>query len=407
MRDASAFRIRFGRGMTMSEDNPKDGGKAGQEGLPALITLGTAGVMTFLAMPVIAAALVNVLGASERDVGLFSTIQLITLSCGCLVSTFLPRGQFRRFGISALAVMILCDMLCLIQPGWTVFLVLRGIGGAAGGVAVSQATAAMARTRNAERSFGLFLALQTILSIVCVYAMPPIIGAFGFAAAYSVLLAFDILALILVATRLRAISAAEEHRAMPGNDLTGWLRSGGMLLSILCFFIGVGALWTFLALLGQGIGLGEAQVALVLSISKLVAFAASFLPGLIGGRFGRIVPIVVPAAILVAAVQVYAIAGSFSIFVLATAMFSFGWYVIYPFQLGALGQVDHDGRPMLAAAALTGAGLGLGPALTVLGPGGAVGIYLIATLAFLAAGIVAVVALTRAHFAPPVLAQGS
>lgn len=393
--------------MTMSEDSRTGGSAAGQEGLVALITLGTAGVMTFLAMPVIAAALVNVLGASERDVGLFSTVQLITLSCGCLLSTFLPRGQFRRFGLSALVVMIVCDLLCLVQPGWTAFLVLRGIGGAAGGVAVSQATAAMARTRNAERSFGLFLALQTVLSIVCVYAMPPIIAAFGFAAAYSVLLAFDILALTLVATRLKAISADEEHHAMRGNDAAGWLRSGGMLLSILCFFVGVGALWTFLALLGQGIGLDASQVALVLSISKLVAFAASFIPGLVGSRFGRIAPIVAAAGVLVAAVQVFAIAGGFAAFVLATAMFSFGWYVIYPFQLGALGQVDHDGRPMLAAAALTGAGLGIGPALTVLGPGGPAGIYLIATLAFLAAGIAAIVALMRAPFAPLAVAQGS
>jgi len=381
--------------------------QAGREGLAALITLGTAGVMTFLAMPVIAAALVNVLGASERDVGLFSTIQLITLSCGCLLSTFLPRGQFRRFGVAALAVMIFCDLLCLTRPDWTVFLVLRGIGGAAGGVAVSQATAAMARTRNAERSFGLFLALQTVLSIACVYAMPPIIAAFGFGAAYSVLLAFDIVAMILVLTRLKKVGVYGGHQPMAGNDLAGWFRSGGVLLSILCFFTGVGALWTFLAILGQGIGLDPSQVALVLSISKLVAFAASFLPGIVGSRFGRIPPILAAATILIAAVQLYAFAGSFAAFAFATAMFSFGWYVIYPFQLGALGQVDRDGRPMLAAAALTGAGLGLGPALTVLGPGGPAGIYLIATLAFLGAGIAAAVALMRGPFTIPVLAQGS
>jgi len=383
------------------------GGTTGQEGLVAIITLGTAGVMTFLAMPVIAAALVNVMGASERDVGLFSTVQLITLSCGCLLSTFLPRGQFRRFGIAALAVMIVCDLLCLTQPSWTMLLVLRGIGGAAGGVAVSQATAAMARTRNAERSFGLFLALQTILSIVCVYAMPPIIARFGFAAAYGVLLAFDLIAMLLVLTRLKAISPTAVHQMMPGNDMAGWLRSAGVLISILCFFTGVGALWTFLAILGQGIGLDGSQIALVLSISKLIAFGASFLPGIIGSRFGRIPPIVVAAAILIAAVQVFAVADAFTTFVIATAMFSFGWYVIYPFQLGALGQVDHDGRPMLAAAALTGAGLGLGPALTVLGPGGPAGIYMIATLAFLGAGVAAIAALSRTSPPVPAIAQGS
>lgn len=382
------------------------GQTVGAGSLAALVTLGTAGVTTFLAMPVIAAALVNELGASERDVGLFSTIQLITLSIGCLVSTFLPRGRFRRHGLAALAVMVLCDGLCLLRPDWTIFLVLRGLGGGAGGVAVSQATAAMGETRNPERSFGLFLALQTVVAVLCVYAMPAVIAAFGFHAAYGVLLAFSTLALLLVRALLPASAATSVHHAMAGNSAVDWLRCAGVLVSILCFFVGVGVLWTFIALLGQGVGLTAAQIALILSMSKVVAFAASFLPGIIGDRFGRIGPILVSVAILTGAVQMFGISHGFGGFVVATALFSLGWYVIYPFQLGALGQVDKDGRPMLAAAALTGAGLGIGPALTVLGPGGAAGIYLVATLAFLGAGLSAVFALVRTSPATPVLAKG-
>lgn len=394
--------------MLKTAHDMNDTGRAamGPGGLAALITLGTAGVMTFLAMPVIAAALVNELGASERDVGLFSTIQLIAISVGCLVSTFLPQGHGRRYGIAALAIMMVCDLLTLLKPEWSLFLVLRGIGGAAGGVAVSQATAAMAQTRNPERSFGLFLALQTFISVACVYIMPVLIDGFGFHAAYALLLAFELLALLLVAALMARTTAGAEHAIHPGNAPSDWLRSAGVLLSILGFFTGVGVLWTFLALLGQGVGLSAAQVALVLSISKCVAFAASFLPGVIGSRFGRIMPIAACVVVLVGAVQIYGISSGFGGFVLATALFSLGWYVIYPFQLGALGQVDKDGRPMLAAAALTGAGLGLGPALTVLGPGGPAGIYLIATLAFLAAGIFAAVALMRTPHATPAIAKG-
>lgn len=376
-------------------------------GLAALVSLGTSGVTTFLAMPVIAAALVNQLGASEREVGLFSTIQLITLSVGCLASTFLPQGRCRQYGIAALLTMIACDALCLFQPGWSAFLALRGLSGAAGGVAVSQATAALGRTRNPERSFGLFLALQTLVAVVCVYGMPQIIARFGFYAGYGLLLAFSTLALVLVQSRLARSGATVGMTVGGGNTVSDWLRCAGVLASILCFFVGVGVLWTFLALLGQGIGLDAAGIALVLSMSKVVAFLASFLPGLIGNRFGRLGPILLSVAVLAGATQAYGLSSGFAGFAAATALFSLGWYVIYPFQLGALGQVDHDGRPMLAAAALTGAGLGIGPALIVLGPGGARGIYLVAMLAFVAAGLFATLALLPARRQLTAIAEGS
>jgi MFS family permease len=379
---------------------------AGKGDLAAIITLGTAGVTSFLAMPVIAVALVNSLGQTERDVSLFSTIQLVTLSLGCIVSTFLPRGRVRSCGLAGLVIMLLCDGLCLLGPDWPVFLVLRALSGAAGGVAVSQATAAMGRTANPERSFGLFLALQTVMSVICVYGLPAIIAGHGFYAAYSGLIAFELVALVLVLLLVRDKAHRQVMQEAEGNDAARWLRCGAILTSILSLFIGVGVLWTFLALLGQEISLTEAQIALILSISKLVAFAASFVPGMIGERYGRLGPILVCVAVLTAAVQIFSLSTGFGGFVVATALFSLGWYMIYPFQLAALGEVDCDGRPMLAAAALTGAGLGIGPALTIFAPEGAAGIYLVATLAFLAAGLMAVAALANARMPAPATARG-
>jgi hypothetical protein len=268
--------------------------------------------------------------------------------------------------------------------------VLRGIGGCAGGIAVSQATAAMAGTRNAERSFGLFLALQTLVSILCVYGMPPLVERFGFGASYTVLVGFGVAALLLVSLALREQGTAGPSAVTRGNDARAWARSGGLLVSILCFFVGVGALWTFLALLGQRIGLGGAQIAAIITISKLVAFGASFLPGLVRTRFGRIVPIVAALSLLLVAVQLMAHGKTFAIFAASTALFSFGWYTLYPFQLSALGEADRDGRPMLAAAALTGIGLGIGPLLAT---SGSLGIYNTASFAFAASALTAVVAM--------------
>ena len=162
-----------------------------------------------------------------------------------------------------------------------------------------------------------------------------------------------------------------------------------MLLSILFFFVGIGAIWTFLALLGEQIALTEGEVAGVLSLSKLVAFVASFLPGILVARLGRTIPILACVVLLTGAVIVYSAANALTGFVIATVMFSTGWYVLYPLQLGALADVDRDGRPMLSAGALTGAGLGIGPGLTVMVADGLSGIYIISAAAFLLVGLFA------------------
>ncbi len=366
-------------------------------GLAALITLGTAGVCTFLAMPVIAAALANSLGYTQRQVGLFSTVQLISLSIGCVISVFLPRGRIRRHGLAALAVMLCSDCASILvgAGSWGWFLFFRALGGCAGGIAVSQATGGMALTANSERSFGLFLALQTLVSILCVYALPPLVAHFGFGGSYAVLLALDGMAGLLVATALRDDGAAMEiDLNRGGNDAVAWLRCSGLLVSILCFFVGVGALWTYLALLGQGRGLGPDQVATAITVSKLVAFAASFLPGLLRIRIGRMVPILAMLGLLCAAVQLFAHGTGLAPFVAAAGLFSFGWYVLYPFQLSALAEADRDGRPMLASAALTGIGLGLGPAIAMaVSSVGTSGIFVTATLSFIASALAAMLAL--------------
>lgn len=358
--------------------------------LAALVMLGTAGVTTFLAMPVIAAALANRLGMDDHQIGLFSTIQLITLSVGCLISVVLPRGHVRRHGRLALIVMIACDAASITSPHWQIFLVLRGLSGCAGGIAVSQATAALAATRNAERSFGLFTALQTLVAVLCVYVMPPLVEQFGFGAAYALLLLFNLLALALVSAALRPATAETALATAGHNDARAWAFSAGLLISILCFFVGIGAVWTFLALLAQRVGLGGAEVAAIITFSKLVAFVASFVPGLVASRIGRITPIVAAVGVLILAVQLMAHSTSFIAFAAATACFSFGWYSLYPFQLAALADVDRDGRPMLASAALTGIGLGIGPTLATFG---SLGIYNTASFAFAAAALTAVAAI--------------
>jgi predicted MFS family arabinose efflux permease len=361
----------------------------------ALIALGLAGVAVFLAMPVIAAGLAGELGYTAREVGVFSAVQLVGISLGCVLSVLAPRVEMRTAGMCALAVLLACDLLSLAAPGRLAFLGLRLIGGVAGGIAVAQATGGLARLRNSERDFGLFLAAQTLVAILVVYTLPELVGRYGFGASFLPLILVEIIAVALVWRYLpRGATATPPRSPAGGMAALGWIGSGGMLASILAFYVGVGALWTYLALLGQGAGLGPGQIAFAITVSKLVALGASFLPGLIGVRFGRLAPITACIAVLIVATLLFPVSASAASFTVAAGVFSLGWYVLHPFHLGALAQIDSDGRPILASAALTGAGLALGPAIVAAAPGqGASTISATAALAFAASGVFAAAAL--------------
>lgn len=370
--------------------------------LATLIALGTSGVTTFLTMPIVAAALSNRLHISDGNIGIFSTIQLIAVSAGCFASVVRPHADIRRSSLVMLTIMLICDALCIIGLPFTAFVIVRAIASCAGGIVVSRATAAMGKTSNSQRSFGLFLALQTVIAVVCVYAMPPLIAHVGFGGAYLILAIYEFVTMALVWSGLQS----EMQRIEPGvvrpklnNDPIAWLQCGGFLGSMLCFFIGVGALWTFLALLSQRTGLSEDKVDSILTISKMVAFMASFLPGLVGIRLGRNLPIIVSVAMLAIAMQIMADAATFWTFAAGTALFSFGWYTLYPYQLSFLAEVDRDGRPLLASAALTSIGLGLGPALVTVGGGDiTTRIYSVSTVAFIGAALLAISALALPRF---------
>ena len=329
--------------------------------LATLVTFGASGVTMFLAMPILAASLVNIKGHTDADAALFSSVQLIAVSVGCLVSVWLPVRNLRRFALLCLSLLLACDLICLTDPAWNVFLIVRAIGGVAGGLAVSQATAAMSRLSNPERTFGLFLAWQTIVSILFAYVASSIMGRYGFGTGFSVAALLDVLGLGLASIVLGHGAAGQADDSTASNDLTAWVQSGLVLISIFMFFVGIGAVWTFLVLMAERVGIATSQVGNLITVSKVCAFFGSFLPGFAQKRFGHYFPVVIAALCLVSGVAFLAISRSFLPFALATAVLSTAWYAYYPTQLSALSYLDRDGRPMLASAALTGVGLGLGP----------------------------------------------
>lgn len=330
------------------------------------VALGVVGVSIFLAMPVVAAALAGG-GFRDEQVGHFSAVQLFGISAGSAANLWLaPRLQVRtlaRLGVCTLAAM---DLACVFSQGYTAFITFRVVAGLAGGVLISTATAALARTRSADRSFGWFVLWQILFQMASAWALPRLDGLWGLRSIFGVFVGLDVAAFAFIVPRLPAATLASGSGGSRRNTPRQWLLCLVVLGSILGFFTAVGAFWTFVARIGESwVGLSGATAGSALAVAGFGGLIGAILPAALGSRFGRAIPTVVAIAALGAGLELVPRAHGVTEFALGAALFSFGWFLLYPYQLAVLATLDRDGRPMIASAALTGLGLAIGPTLVV------------------------------------------
>jgi predicted MFS family arabinose efflux permease len=335
--------------------------------LMAVILLGAVAVSVFLYMPIVAEALSYEFHFTPQLVGEFSSLQLIAISGGCFLNVYLTRMfGVRVIGAIALGILLSMDFASPFIRNYPVFLLSRGIAGLAGGVAVSLTTGLLAKSSRPERGFGFFLMLQISLKIFALWFLPKVVLAFGLHGLFDFMAAFDALTLCGVLAVLPSqvlYRPSSTPAAGAKNQPRDWLLCGAVLLGILALFNAIGGFWTYVALIGVQSGLSPQSVGTALSLSTFGGLIGALVPVLLQSRRGHIAPVLFASMAMLGALYLLMHAGTFGAYVLATGGFCFGWYMLSPYQLSVLAALDRDGRPSVVSAALTGLGLGIGPAI--------------------------------------------
>lgn len=336
--------------------------------LLATTLLGAAAVGVFLYMPIVAGALTGEYKFTPQRVGEFSSLQLVAISAGCFLNVYLSRRcSVRVIGAVTLAVLLLMDLASPHIRDYSLFLVSRVLAGFAGGVAVSLTTGLLARSSRAELGFGFFLTLQITLKIVGLWYLPKVVQALGLQGLFGYMAGIDALALLGVLTMLpgRLLYEKATVGILPRarNGARDWLLCGVLLVGIFAFFNAVGGFWTYVALIGSQAGLSAQTVGSALSLATFGGLAGAIVPVLLQNKAGHVVPAVFASAMLLFSLYLLMVSGAFATYALAAGGFCFGWYMLSPYQLAVLAALDRDGRPSVASAALTGLGLGTGPAI--------------------------------------------
>lgn len=328
----------------------------------AIIPVTVAGTPITL-QPAMVQGLVDYMHLADAQAGYIAAAEVGGLMAATVAFAFVGgRLRWRMAYCAGLVVMILANLLSTVVEAGSVFALLRIATGLGAGLATAIGFASLGETSNPPRNYGWAIASIMGYSALVLWAVPAIFDLGGYRAlviGYAIAAA---LCLPLVPF-LAHNRAAEGSVGAVGADDVRLLSARGSfaVLSVLIFFVGYAAAWTYMALLGRDAGVSERTVAYVLSISQFCGVAGALSIAFLSGRTSDLLLSVV--ILSAGALVILAFAGqqNYGSFLALNCLFQFMWNAGQPLLLGVIASRDRSGRLLRFAIPLQYVGMAAGP----------------------------------------------
>jgi len=335
--------------------------------IASVVLLAAAVSAMLLIAPVVVGALITQLGFTPSQGGLTIAVELAAMSAAALPALWwLPRWPWARVIVVALVVMIAGNIACRYAASFAMLAALRSITGLAGGSVMCICLAVIGKSSKPERNYGWWTIGQLVLGAIGLAALPRVMPAIGLQGLYVALAALLGVSLLVAHTAVPrgANSLGADTRAL-GVPSEGMLSLPALLglVGILSFYIGLGGLWTYVERIGITAGLAPTVIGDHLTIASLCGVAGCGTAILIGARFGRLRPLLVGFALILAGAAGLLGTPSSLRFLLSASDFKYSWTLALPFILACISVQDRTGRLMALTNFMIGGGLAVGPAI--------------------------------------------
>lgn len=342
--------------------------KAGRSG-PLLAILAAILPITITGTPItvqpgMVQGMVDYMGMDDVRAGFVASAEMTGLMLATVLFAFVShRVNWRKAYGRGLVIVALANVGSVLLAAGTLFTALRAIAGAGAGIVAAIGFATLGETENAPRNYGWAVATIIGYSGLALWALPALFALGGYHAfliAYAVLSA-ACLPLVPHLTRRTESETAGLDETPAGKwalSPVGALAVGSMLV----FFTGYAAAWTYMALIGRDLGLDEGQVAHALSLSQFAGVAGALAIVIQSGKVHDLIQSCVILAAGAAAIFGFTLQQDYGVFLALNCVFQFCWNAGQPLLLGIVASRDDDGRMLRFTIPMQYIGLAAGPA---------------------------------------------
>ena len=302
----------------------------------------------FNILPLIAAGAADKLGFSAPQAGGLSSALTIASGLSALLAGIWVRSLSWGYAAGlALGGMCVSLLAALGVHGYWLFVSLQAAAAFFGSAAFSLGMTIVSDGHQSARSFGVAISAQAAYQIAALWAGPLLLRGSGLD---------GVLLLLAIPAGLAILGARvlpARGRVLPPASRGSLLRPPLLLAfaGFTLFFVGAGAYWTYIELLGQAQGISGALIADCVALSVTAGIPGGLLAAVQGSRLGRLPPLVLSGALMVIAALLLRSAGGVHVFGAAGVLYYFAWCYSLTYQFSLVNAVDVTGR----AVALTGA----------------------------------------------------
>jgi predicted MFS family arabinose efflux permease len=331
-----------------------------------LAFLGTAGLFYVNIMPAIVSGLIDGLGFTNREAGLVGSANMYGAAMGALTAVFLvKRLSWRRTCVSLFFGLIAIDALSIFVDKPMMMIGLRFIHGCVGGLSVGIAFSVMARTTEADKTFGYLLVVQYALGGVGIMVLPPLVPEYGTWVLFAALSSFSVVTLCMVPF----LPQYPAHQHSGTQDKANGIQIRPLALTLAALFLFQAAnmgLFAYIIGMGRYYGLEQAFIGNSLAAASWIGVLGSVLVIVLSTRFGRLVPLA--GGILITALATFALhwSGLPWMYALANCAVGMTWAFVIPYLLGMCAAFDKAGQMAALGGFASKMGLASGPAVAAI-----------------------------------------
>jgi predicted MFS family arabinose efflux permease len=332
-----------------------------------LAFLASAGIYYVNIMPALVDGLVQGAGFTNAQAGLVASSNVYGAAFGALTAVFLvKRIAWKPVALRLLLGLMAVDVLSMFVDQFGPLVVLRFGHGFLGGLLVGVGFSIIARTRNADRTFGYLLLVQFGLGGVGMLVLPPLVPTHGTYVLFLALLLFSLVTLAMLPFLTDyPTEAARPHAVAAGEGL----RKGPFAMSLLATFLfqagNMGAA-AYLIGLAEAAGLRMHFISPTLAVAGWIGIAGAGLVILTASRGGRSLPLAL--AIVMTAVGTWSLHFSASplVYAVANGLVAMMWAFGIPYLLGMCAEFDRTGQMAAVGGFASKMGLASGPLVAAL-----------------------------------------
>ena len=327
----------------------------------AALCLGEAlGALVEAAQPMWVAAMLKDGAFSVTQVGWLASGELFSIAMGALAASIVgSQGAPLHTVVRAASLVAIANAVAMFPSAWAV-IIGRLLSGVGTGVVLARVIGVAARRTNAPRVLAIMQLPVTLFGSLVYFASPLLATRYGPAGIFAILVVVATVEVILAVIAAPGFSASAQASSRPRLYLPAAMFGCLAIINVNAAFT---VIWTYIVLIGTGLGFSTGTIGNVLGLAALVGIVAPLTASILGERVGLIWPITCSLLVMGSVVFFLVHAPSPLLLGAYAAVFIVAASFYVPYAITLLARVDRAGRLPSAAPVLFMIGGAVGPSL--------------------------------------------